>query len=334
MSANNSPLISIITPTYNRAATLETAIRSVYAQGIGDLEYIIMDGGSNDGTRELVSRYSQIQFVSQPDQGLYDAINKGISLARGKYIGLLNSDDYYKPNGLIQILDLLDNNKNIMGMFGSAEVEHADQKKPTILLDSKIDHSFLDKSVLNTLSINAALFHHNVFNNLNGFNTEYKIASDKDFLFRFGLNNYEYSTISSVIYVYREHETSITFGASQRGRLAGDLEEMSMSLKYYSNLSTLSVREICKKWHTKASADAALICLTQKEYQDFYYFSQSGIKVDKEWLSTFFYILILWYAHKYIPPKFRKKMRQLQLMTFSERTTKQNIRLGDSESKK
>ncbi len=96
------PVITVITVVYNRVATLERAILSVLGQNYPALEYIIIDGGSTDGTLELIQKYQQqlAYYLSEPDGGIYDAINKGLSLAHGDYIGLLNSDDFYAPGFL------------------------------------------------------------------------------------------------------------------------------------------------------------------------------------------------------------------------------------------
>lgn len=89
--------ISIITATWNSAATIENAILSVASQGYPDLEHIIVDGNSSDGTLPIVFRYEHLidKLISEPDHGIYDAMNKGISLATGEVIGILNSDDFY-----------------------------------------------------------------------------------------------------------------------------------------------------------------------------------------------------------------------------------------------
>ncbi len=89
--------ISIITATWNSAATIENAILSVASQGYSDLEHIIVDGNSSDATLPIVFRYENLidKLVSEPDHGIYDAMNKGISLSTGEVIGILNSDDFY-----------------------------------------------------------------------------------------------------------------------------------------------------------------------------------------------------------------------------------------------
>jgi glycosyltransferase len=93
--------ISLITPTYNSAATLRDTLNSVAAQDYQTLEYIIIDGASSDQTLDIINSYRdrlKITLLSEADNGLYDAMNKGISLASGEIIGILNSDDFYHDN--------------------------------------------------------------------------------------------------------------------------------------------------------------------------------------------------------------------------------------------
>jgi len=91
------PKISIITVVWNNAATIKDAIESVLSQTYDNIEYIVIDGASTDGTVEIIKSYGDkiAAFVSEPDRGLYDAMNKGIALATGDIVGILNSDDFY-----------------------------------------------------------------------------------------------------------------------------------------------------------------------------------------------------------------------------------------------
>ena len=99
---DNSPKISIITVSFNSARTLKETIESILAQDYTNIEYIIIDGGSSDETINIVKSYSEkiSYFISEKDNGIYDAMNKGIKAATGDIIGILNSDDFY-PNSFV-----------------------------------------------------------------------------------------------------------------------------------------------------------------------------------------------------------------------------------------
>lgn len=100
-------LVSIITATYNSAKTLRDTMDSVLGQTYPDIEYIVIDGGSTDGTIEIIKEYaskmgSRMQWVCEPDNGIYDAMNKGLKRATGEVVGFLNSDDYFTHKDVIE----------------------------------------------------------------------------------------------------------------------------------------------------------------------------------------------------------------------------------------
>ncbi len=113
--------VSIITPTYNSEKTLRDTIESVARQTYRDIEHIIIDGGSSDGTKKILKEYRQqlACIVSEKDNGIYDAMNKGIALSTGDIIGILNSDDFY-PNSNV-IADVIDGFKrnNCDAVYGN-----------------------------------------------------------------------------------------------------------------------------------------------------------------------------------------------------------------------
>ena len=103
------PLVSVITVCRNAATTVERTVRSVLAQSYKPLEYIIVDGGSTDGTLDIIRRNRRkiARIVSEPDRGISDAFNKGIRLSRGAYVHLLNADDWMEPDTISRGVEAL-----------------------------------------------------------------------------------------------------------------------------------------------------------------------------------------------------------------------------------
>lgn len=129
---NKNLRLSIITITYNAADALEETMQSVLSQDYENFEYIIIDGGSTDGTQQVVEKYMAklSHFVSEPDNGIYDAMNKGIRLAKGDIVGMINAGDHYYPEtfsrvvGAMQTCDL---SRTIL--WGDVQYEHSGRVK-------------------------------------------------------------------------------------------------------------------------------------------------------------------------------------------------------------
>lgn len=116
-------MISIITATYNSAETINDTIKSVLCQTNKDFEYIIVDGGSTDETIDIVKSYEsefsgKLKWVSEKDKGIYDAMNKGIKMASGDIIGILNSDDYYTSDDILQTIADAFKCQNVDAIYG------------------------------------------------------------------------------------------------------------------------------------------------------------------------------------------------------------------------
>jgi len=103
--ASGGPRITVVTPCFNSAATLPATLASVAAQGYPNVEHVVVDGGSTDGTLELLAAADGITYVSEPDGGRADAANKGVRMASGEIIGFLNADDTYEPGALRAVAD-------------------------------------------------------------------------------------------------------------------------------------------------------------------------------------------------------------------------------------
>jgi glycosyltransferase involved in cell wall biosynthesis len=122
------PLVSIVTPSFNQARYLEATIQSVLSQNYPRLEYIIVDGGSTDGSVEIIRKYESklAWWVSEKDQGQTDAINKGFAHAKGDFFAWLNSDDTYEPNALSSALKFLQTHPEVGLVYGDANYINED----------------------------------------------------------------------------------------------------------------------------------------------------------------------------------------------------------------
>jgi glycosyltransferase involved in cell wall biosynthesis len=125
------PKISIITPSFNQGPFIEETIRSVLLQNYPNLEYIVVDGGSTDETLHILKKYANfIRWISEPDEGQTDAINKGIMMSSGEIIAYINSDDLYEPGSFGIISDLFSANPDITMIYG--DITHINEKSEYI----------------------------------------------------------------------------------------------------------------------------------------------------------------------------------------------------------
>ncbi|MCJ7735245.1 MAG: glycosyltransferase, partial [Anaerolineales bacterium] len=121
---DKKPLVSIVTPSFNQQQYLEQTIQSVLDQDYPALEYFVVDGGSNDGSIEIIKKYQdQLSgWISEPDQGQSDAINKGFARSQGEIMAWLNSDDIYLPGAIRSAVAFLQDNPEVGMVYGDTNL--------------------------------------------------------------------------------------------------------------------------------------------------------------------------------------------------------------------
>lgn len=140
--------ISIITVVFNGVATIKHCIESVLSQDYDSIEYIIVDGNSKDGTKELIESYGNKihTFLSEPDKGIYDAMNKGIELATGDVIGILNADDYYADEKVISDIAAVFQKNGADGCY--ADLHYVDGQNESIIKRKWVSGAYNSNSFL------------------------------------------------------------------------------------------------------------------------------------------------------------------------------------------
>lgn len=218
-------VISIITIVLNQKDLIDQTIESVLEQEYVDVEYIVIDGGSTDGTLERIAIYKErlSHFVSEPDGGIYQAINKGISLASRPLVGLIHCGDYYQKNVLKIVCDQFQKT-NADVIYGDIEIIESVGDK-YISRFPKANHILLKRRM--------SIFHPSTFISLKAYkelglyDTTYKSAADYDFLLKLYINKYSFVYISEVLAVFRKGGIS-----SKNFKLSRD-ENIRIRSKYF-----------------------------------------------------------------------------------------------------
>jgi len=191
VTAINPFKVSIITVSFNSSLTIRDTFNSVFAQTYPDIEYIVIDGGSSDNTVEVIREYESlfregIRWISEPDNGLYDAMNKGIQMATGDIIGFLNSDDFYPANNIIAgVVDCFKNNADIKSVYGDVRFVSAENSEKIVrYIRAKNFHPLRFRFGFMPPHPSFFTYQH-VYIELGLFRENYKIAADYELLCRF-----------------------------------------------------------------------------------------------------------------------------------------------------
>ncbi len=214
------PLVSVITVVYNSIATLEQTIKSVINQSYSNVEYIIIDGGSTDGSIELIQKYEgHIAFwISEPDQGIYYAMNKGLKHAKGSLISLLNSDDWYEPHAIEAIVQAFQTHPQVDIYHALLRFVSDNDRFESV---AGHYHTFLDRGMIEhpTCFIKKSLY-----DRVGSFDTAYRSAADFEWMQRARSVQANFHLVTTLITNFRVGGMSAS--------IKGSVEELEIKYKY------------------------------------------------------------------------------------------------------
>lgn len=280
--------ISVITPSFNRADMIEACIQSVLKQNYPNFEHIIADGGSTDGTLDLLKKYEHIHLLHGPDRGLYDAMNKGIAISTGEIVTFLNTDDLYGTDVFDAVSQLFDD-RGIMAVAGNSMlVSQSGDGEKIIDRYSPANIDLLKCSILGSTYLNAWFFRRSVFDQIGAFDANYKIAGDREFIFRFALSRMKYRTIDRVTYRYFQHQGSITFSGNVDIRERIVNEHFKMVDDYLGDpRTTVDVQRLLKQRHSHDTLGLSIRYLKARNLGKTLLYALRGMQRDIFWLPVF-----------------------------------------------
>ena len=203
----HKPLFSIATPCWNSVSTIERTIKSILAQEFKDYEYIIVDGGSTDGTVDIIKKYEplfegRMKWKSEPDKGLYDAFNKGVERSNGIYCWNVNADDFIEPDALKNLAEFIQFSKwedlpviagilNFVSRDGEKVLHTTKSNDKIIKISYKRDHIGVPHP--------ATLVPKNIYERYGSFDIKYKIMGDADWFHRIYQASVQFVFIECII---------------------------------------------------------------------------------------------------------------------------------------
>jgi len=183
--AMDGPLVSIVTPSYNQARFIEETILSVKGQTYPSVEHIVVDGGSTDGTLDILKRHADtITWISEPDRGQSDAINKGFGMARGEVLAYLNSDDTYLPAAVEAVVGWFNEHLSCKVVYGDSNI--IDERSRLLKTRPSRPFDFADLLVGNFIPQTSTFFRREVLDAVGPFDAELHYGMDYDYWLRAG----------------------------------------------------------------------------------------------------------------------------------------------------
>jgi glycosyltransferase involved in cell wall biosynthesis len=206
------PLVSIVTPSLDQGRYLEATIESVDAQDYPRIEHIVVDGGSTDGTLDLLQRYNRVRWISESDRGQGHALNKGFALAKGEILGWINADDVYVPGAISAAVEALRTTGSALVHGGWSQIDEAGnllREVAPIPFDYR-----LQLEVRNGVSQPGSLFTRVAYEAVGGIDERYRYAMDYELWLKIGAR-FEVCHVDRVLAAYRIHHESKTVAETE-----------------------------------------------------------------------------------------------------------------------
>lgn len=210
---NNLPLVTVITPAYNREDLLEETIESVLDQNYPNLEFIILDDGSKDGTLDVIKRYAnKVRYVTHQNMGETKTVNKGFSIANGDIIGVVNSDDPLLPNAINTIIQYFLSNPDVLVIYPDWKMIDGSGKCLNII--QTYEYDYLDMVRWHhCMPGPGTFFRREVIETLRGRDEQFRYVGDFDFWLRAGLLG-KFMRLPDVLATFRVHSGSASVSST------------------------------------------------------------------------------------------------------------------------
>lgn len=203
--------VSIVTISYNQSIFIERAILSVINQNYSEIEYIVIDAGSSDGSREIIEKYRNriTKIIYEKDKGPADGLNRGFSQATGKVFGFLNADDEYLPGAITRVVNFFSKNKDVDIISGQGFfIDENDRRLKKIFPTKFTPWLYAHGSV--TVFQQGTFFRPNFFKKVSGFNILNETCWDAELFLDMVIAGSNYKIITDELALFRQHKDSIT----------------------------------------------------------------------------------------------------------------------------
>ncbi|MBN1755122.1 glycosyltransferase [bacterium] len=256
MPEQSEPLVSIITPSFNQGKFIERTLLSVKDQVYSNIEHIVIDGGSTDNTLRILERYEgsyNLRWLSEPDRGMYQAINKGLAQAKGTILAYLNSDDLYLPWAITSAVEYFKVHPEVDMLYGDL-VKLTENGELRLLFSPPFDPEYVRR--VGFLPQPTVFWRYSLYNEIGGFKEELKFIADCDYWMR-AAKDHKVGKTNEFLAVERDHPEAKRFTGT------AELNRELISVRREHSAGGRVSGFLIEAWH-RLKAFIAVRCLMTK----------------------------------------------------------------------